>query len=95
MPGASTLFFVATAAAATVSGATYNPEAGQPAWFGSSAVVEKVYISDGKVVASPMLDFAQAEEKCPKGYVIREEGRIERGSQVVLTWKLACEPRER
>jgi hypothetical protein len=42
-----------------------------------------------------MIDFAQADEKCPKGYVIRDEGRIERGNQVVLTWKLSCQPRER
>lgn len=95
MPGASSIFFAASAAAAVASGATYNPEAGQPAWFGSTATLEKVYISDGKVVATPMIDYAQADEKCPKGYVIRNEGREERGSQVVLTWTLACQPRER
>ncbi len=95
MPGPSTLFFVATAAAATASGATYNPEAGQPAWFGSTATLEKVYISDGKVVGTPMMDLAQADEKCPKGYVVRDEKRIERGNEVVIAWTLACQPRAR
>ncbi len=92
MPSVSSLFFAATAAAAAASGANYAPDMGQPALFGRPAVVEKLYLRDGKVVATPVLDMAQAEERCPAGYVVRREDRVQRDSETWLVWRLICHP---
>lgn len=91
MPAPSPLLYIATAAATALSGGTYVPDAGQPGWFGQRVELEKVYAQGGKVVASPMMDVAQANEKCPNGYVVRREGRVERDGQTILTWTLNCQ----
>ena len=94
MPSVSPLFFAATAVAAAVSGTNYAPDMSQPAIFGRPAVVEKLYLRDGKVVATPVLDMAQAEERCPTGYVVRREDRVQRDAETWLVWHLiwTCSP---
>jgi hypothetical protein len=67
------------------------PDAGQPGWFGKRVQIEKVYAQGGKVVATPMMNVAEAHEKCPDGYVVRREGRVERDGQTILTWTLNCQ----
>lgn len=91
MPAPSPLLYIATAAATALSGTTYAPEAGQPGWFGKRVEIEKVYVQNGKVVATPTMDVAQAFEKCPEGYVVRRESRVERDGQTFLTWTLNCQ----
>jgi hypothetical protein len=95
MPSVSTLFFAATAAAASMSASTYAPDMSQPAIFGRPAAVEKLYLRDGKVVATPVLDIAQAEERCPAGYVVRREDRVQRDAETWLVWQLICHPARR
>ncbi|MBL8700407.1 MAG: hypothetical protein JNK67_18670 [Alphaproteobacteria bacterium] len=90
MPAPSALFFIATAAASTVAGGVGLQETNQPAWFGSSVRIEKLYTQGDKVVATPILSVAEANEKCPKGYAVRREGREQRGADVYLTWTLNC-----
>jgi hypothetical protein len=91
--GISALYFIATTAAAAVSADNYYPETGQPAWFGQSAMVEKLYQRGGKVVGTPLLDVAQADERCPNGYVVRGEDRVERDGETWLVWRLTCQKR--
>ena len=91
--GISALYVLATTAAAALSVDNDRPDSGQPALFGSNAVVEKLYQRDGKVVATPLLDVAQAEERCPAGYVVRSESRVERDGETWLVWRLTCQPR--
>jgi len=91
--GISALYFIATTAAAALSVDNYRPDSGQPALFGSNAVVEKLYQREGKVVATPLLDVAQAEERCPDGYVVRSESRVERDAETWLVWRITCQPR--
>lgn len=91
MPGPSPLLYLATTAAAALSGAAYSPDAGQPGWFGQRVEIEKIYAEGGKVVASPTMDVAQAIEKCPNGYVVRREARSERDGKTILTWTLNCQ----
>lgn len=89
--GVSTLYFVATAAAAAITGTNYAPDAGQPAWFGRTATIEKLYQREGKPVDTPLLDIAQAEKTCPNGYVVFNESRVERPGETWLTWRLICQ----
>lgn len=91
MPEPSSLFYIAAAAATALSGANYAPDAGQPGWFGKRVQLEKVYAQGGKVVGTPTMNVAEALEKCPDGYVVRREGRVEREGQTVLTWTLNCQ----
>jgi hypothetical protein len=89
--GVSAFYFLATTAAAAVSGTTYAPDAGQPAWFGRVATVEKLYQREGKPVDTPMLDIAQAEKTCPNGYVVYDERRVERPGETWLAWRIICQ----
>ena len=91
MPEPSSLFYIAAAAASALAGANYLPDAGQPGWIGKRVQIEKVYVQGGKVVATPTMNVAEAFEKCPNGYVVRREGRVEREGQTVLTWTLNCQ----
>jgi hypothetical protein len=95
MVSVSPLFFAATAVAATLSGTNYAPDMSQPAVFGRPALVEKLYQRDGKIVATPVLDMAQAEERCPAGYVVRREDRVQRDTETWLVWQLICHPAAR
>jgi hypothetical protein len=52
-------------------------------------------LRDGKVVATPVLDIAQAEERCPAGYVVRREDRVQRDAETWLVWQLICHPARR
>ena len=91
MPAPSPLLYIATAAATALSGTSYAPDAGQPGWFGQRVEIQKVYAQGDRIVGSPMMDVAQALEKCPNGYVVRREGRLERDGQTILTWTLNCQ----
>ena len=91
MPAPSALLYAATAAAAAISGVEGLPDARQPAWFGATARLEKLYIDGGKIVATPMMNVAEATEKCPRGYVVRREGREERAAQTFIVWTLRCQ----
>lgn len=90
MPGPSALFFIANAATAAVSGGVGLSDTSQAAWFGTGVKIEKLYSQGDKVVASPIMSVAEANERCPKGYAVRREGREQRGADVYLTWTLNC-----
>ena len=87
----STLYFVATATAAAIGAGNYMPDLGQPALLGKRAAIEKLYERDGKVVATPMLDVAQAEEACPAGYVVDSENKVVRDGETWLVWRVICQ----
>mgnify|MGYP000039708637 CR=1 FL=1 len=91
MPAPSALLYIATAATAAFSAGVSPHDTGQPAWFGATAQLEKLYIDGGKVVATPMMNVAEATDKCPRGYVVRREGREERGAQTFIVWTLRCQ----
>jgi hypothetical protein len=61
-----------------------------PPHFGSQPTIQKLYKVDGKIVDSPQLDLAAAENACPNGsQTVRQETR-EDGNQTYLVWTLRC-----
>ena len=90
MPVPSTFFYVATAASAALSGTATPHWLGQPTFLGSTVTLEKLYSQGEKIVGSPIMNVAEANEKCPNGFVVRREARDERGPDVYLTWTLTC-----
>lgn len=61
-----------------------------PPHFGSQPTVEKLYKDGGRIVDSPIMSVAAADEKCPKGsQTVRQTTREEAG-KTYLVWTLRC-----
>ena len=54
-----------------------------------------VHLGGLLVESGPVLDMAQAEERCPAGYVVRREDRVQRDAETWLVWQLICHPTRR
>ena len=58
--------------------------------FAATTNVERLFKEDGRVVATPVMDAAAAEQACPNGnQVVRQTSRVD-GSREYLVWTLRC-----
>ncbi len=69
----------------------YNngPFPGTPT-FADQPKIEQAYMDGGRVVGTPYLNPASADQACPKGYEIRRQETREDGAKVFLVWTLRC-----
>jgi hypothetical protein len=90
MPAPSGVIFAGIIGASVFSFLVPEHQTGQPVQGSGSHRLEKLYAQDGKVVATPLMDVALAEERCPDGYKVRYEATEERGNQTYLVWTIRC-----
>jgi hypothetical protein len=68
----------------------YGSAAPPQNYFAATTNVEKLYRENGRVVATPVMDAAAAEQACPNGnQVARQTSRLD-GSREYLVWTLRC-----
>ena len=81
---------VATAAAIFWSGVVVPHGTKEPWLINTDAKVEKLYMEDGKIVATPIMNADAAFAVCPNDYEVRREKQETRGAQTYLVWELRC-----
>jgi hypothetical protein len=68
----------------------YGSAAPPQNYFAATTQVEKLYKDGGRVVATPVMDAAAAEQACPNGnQVARQTSRVD-GPREFLVWTLRC-----
>jgi hypothetical protein len=61
-----------------------------PPHFGSEPTIEKLYKDNGKIVDSPMMSVAAADDLCPKGSQMVRQTTREDAGKTYLVWTLRC-----
>jgi len=81
---------LATAAAIFWSGVVVPHGTKEPWLTNTDAKVEKLYMENGKIVATPIMNADAAWTVCPNDYEVRREKQETRGAQTYLVWELRC-----
>ena len=82
---------VVATAVATLWSFGVTPHGTKEPWLvNTDAKVEKLYMENGKIVATAIMNADAAWAVCPNDYEVRREKQETRGAQTYLVWELRC-----
>ena len=73
-----------------ISFGMYGSAAPPQNYFAATKQVELLYKEDGRVVATPVMDSAAADQACPKGHQVARQTARKDGAREYLVWELRC-----